>query len=47
MITIKHKECLKYSKIETSSETSKSGDRSLAIPVELPTRELTRTSSAY
>ena len=33
---IKRKEFLKYSKIETHSETSKSGDRSLAIPVELP-----------
>ena len=47
MITIKHKECLKYSKFETRSETSKYGDRSLAIPVELPTSELARTSSAY
>jgi len=27
---------LKYSKIEIRSETSKSGDRSFAIPVELP-----------
>jgi len=33
---LNHKEFLKYSKIETRSETSKSGDRSLAIPVELP-----------
>jgi len=30
------KEFLKYSKIETRSETSKFGDRSLGIPVELP-----------
>ena len=37
LIYIKHRECFKYSKIETHSETSKSGDRSLAIPVELPT----------
>jgi len=31
------KNVLQYSKIVTRSETSKSGDRSLAIPVELPT----------
>ena len=37
MIYIELKEFLKYSKIETRSETSKFGDRSLGIPVELPT----------
>jgi len=36
LIYIKHKDFFKYFKIETRSETSKSGDRSLAIPVELP-----------
>ena len=30
----------KYSKIEIRSETSKSGDRSLAIPIELPYKYL-------
>ena len=39
MIYRNHKELLKYSKIETHGETSKSGDRSLAIPVELPSNQ--------
>jgi len=39
LIYITHKEFLRYSKTETRSETSKSEDRSLAIPVELPSSE--------
>jgi len=36
LIYIELKEFLKYSNLETGSETSKFGDRSLGIPVEIP-----------